>query len=280
MSLSSKQQSGIARILERLASPEPDDYRGGVRAIAHQVVQRNGEVVHELRRLLAELRDREFGEAQRAFHECLLDVLRVADEQFERDLDHQRAERALSVGKSAPLLRSVMECLWERPTTAAQLSIKIERSEPQVGRYLSDLRDLGLVMPFPSTDGRERPFHLTPLGEKLLHGDASAAAPTPELERDEVAQIEALATFVDRTAERINEVRSALNDATLQINALSDQISDLAANVRPSDESLVSSGPIAAVQRALNILKSDDPIRPRAAAYAGQAEQSSEESRK
>ena len=79
-------QTGLVdRLIDRLADPDSAEFRAGVRAVAHQVVERRIDVIRVLRGRLAEFRDVDVPDFRRGYHECLLDVLMAAEAALESD---------------------------------------------------------------------------------------------------------------------------------------------------------------------------------------------------
>jgi hypothetical protein len=139
--------------------------------VAHQVLQRRRSAVRRLRERIAELQRVKSDDYARGYRECLLDILTVADADLSETETRTRAEQAIAT--NVPLKEALYQ-LVTGAKTATEIASQLKdselgegRSEAQVGRYLAQLRALGLATPFPGNSRRERPYQLTPLGEDI-----------------------------------------------------------------------------------------------------------------
>lgn len=172
MGLSSRDIELVERIARRLMSREPAIYRAGGRAVALQAIEHRSDLVKVLRGRIAELGEEHFDERRRGYHEALLDVLVAAEAALEPREQEIQARRELA---ASPHLQEVLDLIASSPLTPTDTAQAVGKSTATGGRYLQQLRRLGLLVELPTNDGRERPHRVTPLGARLARPPAASA---------------------------------------------------------------------------------------------------------
>lgn len=170
MRLSPEEIDLVERIANRLMNRDPAVYRAGGRAVALQAIEHRSELVKVLRGRIAELGEERFDERRQGYHEALLDVLLAAEAALEPREQELRARHELA---AMPVLQEVLDLVAIAPLTPTETAQAVRKSPATGGRYLQQLRRLGLLMELPTQDGRERPHRITPLGARLARPAAS-----------------------------------------------------------------------------------------------------------
>ena len=164
MGLTPEETELVERIATRLANRDPAIYRAGGRAAALQAIEHRSEIVKVLRGRITELGEEPFDPRRQGYQQALLDVLVAAEAALEPREQEVRARRELV---AVPTLQDVLDRVALAPRTPSEIAQAVRKSPATGGRYLQQLRQLGLLMELPTQDGRERLYRVTALGARL-----------------------------------------------------------------------------------------------------------------